>query len=142
MDRGTAPRVDARRQIAPQKLCQIAAHFTTEVRLAAVEALVKLGEAQKAAGILIAACVGTDPNFRARARPIIRGANDPRPFVATLVGQVRDKDARRRDEAFQTLLLIASPEAVRSALDFALAEDDGEIHQWAAARLKRITASP
>jgi HEAT repeat protein len=113
-----------------------------EVRLAAAEALIKLGEAQKAAGILVAACVGTDPNFRARARTIIRGANDPRPFVATLVGQMRDKDARRRDEAFQTLLLIASPEAVRSALDFALAEDNGEIHQWAAARLKRITANP
>src|SRR5262249_29203488 len=73
-----------------------------EVRLAAAETLVKLGEAQKAAGVLLAAYVGTDSYLRDRARPIIRGANDSRPFVATLVRQMRDKDARRRDEAFQT----------------------------------------
>jgi HEAT repeat protein len=113
-----------------------------EVRLAAAEALVKLGEAQKAAGILVAACVGTDPYFRARARPILCRANDPRPFVPMLVEQMRDQDARRRDETFQTLLLIASPEAMRSALNSSLADDNREIHEWAAARLKRITANP
>jgi HEAT repeat protein len=113
-----------------------------EVRLAAAEALVKLGEAQKAAAILVAACVGTDPNFRARARPIIRRTNDPLPFLAMLVKQMRNTDVQRRDEAFQTLQLIASPEAVRSALNSSFADDSREIHEWAAARLKRITDSP
>jgi HEAT repeat protein len=103
-----------------------------EVRLAAAEALVRLGEAQKAAGILVAACVGKDPYSRARARPII----------AMLVEQMRDRGARRRDEAFQTLQLIASPEAVRSALKSSLADEDPEIQEWAAARLKRMIAIP
>jgi HEAT repeat protein len=113
-----------------------------EVRLAAAETLVKMGEAQKAAKILLAAYTGTDSYLRDRARPIIRGTNDPRPFVAMLVKQMRDKDRRRRDEAFQTLLLIASPEAVRSALNSALADDYPEIHQWAFARIKRLNSNP
>src|SRR5262249_19792407 len=82
-----------------------------EVRLGAAETLVEMGEAQKAAGILLAAYFGTDLYLRNRARPIILGANDPRPFVAMLVKQMRDKDGRRRDDAFQILLHIASPEA-------------------------------
>jgi HEAT repeat protein len=113
-----------------------------DVRLAAAETLVQIGETQKAAGILLAACGGTDSYLRDRARSIIRRAKDSRPLVAMLVKAMRDQDGERRDEAFQTLPLIGSPEAVRSALDSALAEDNPEIHRWAAARLERITPSP
>jgi HEAT repeat protein len=112
------------------------------VRLAAAETLVEMGEAQKAAGVLLAALVGTDSYFRDRARWIIRRARDPRPFVAVLVKQMRDKDGRRRDEALQALPLIASPEVVRSALDSAIADDYPEVHEWASAHLKQFTWNP
>jgi HEAT repeat protein len=113
-----------------------------DVRLAAAEVLVRIGEPEKAARVILAAYGGTDSNLRVGARRIIRGAKDPRPFVAGLAEGVRDQDGDRREEALQTLLLIASPEAVRSALASALADDNPETRQWAAAYLGRITPSP
>ena len=113
-----------------------------EVRLVAAQTLVEMGEAQKAAGVVVTALVGTDAYFRDRARPIISHAQDPQPFVGRLVELMRDKDGRRRDEAFQTLLRIGSPEAVRSALNSALADDNAEIHEWASAQLKRLSSDP
>jgi HEAT repeat protein len=112
------------------------------VRLAAAGALVKLGDARKAAGALIAAYGGTESFFRDWARSIMRDASDPRPFVALLAKELRDRDARRRDEVLHTLQMIASPEAVRSILETALAGDDPEIRKWAAARLEQITLGP
>jgi hypothetical protein len=112
------------------------------VRLAAAESLVEIGEAQKAAALLIAVFGGSDSFLRDRARLIIRRANDPRPFVGMLVKALRDPDGRRRDERLQTLLPIASPEAVRAALGSLLTSDDPEIRQWAGERLERITPSP
>jgi HEAT repeat protein len=113
-----------------------------EVRLAAANTLIEMGETENAAGVLLAAYVGSESYFRDRARVIVHGAKDSRPFIAALVTQMRDKDARRRDEAFQTLQLIASPEAVGSALISALGDANREIHQWAAERLRRITPNP
>jgi HEAT repeat protein len=113
-----------------------------EVRLAAAETLIKLGEGQKAAGALLSANRGTDSYFRQRAQMIIRRAKDQRPFIAILAKQVRDHDGVRREEALRALLLFAAPEEVRSALKSALAEDSPEIRQWAAAHLARITPSP
>jgi thioredoxin-like negative regulator of GroEL len=40
-----------------------------EVRLAAAQTLVEMGEAQKAAGVVLTALVGTDSHLRDRARP-------------------------------------------------------------------------
>jgi hypothetical protein len=59
-----------------------------------------------------------------------------------LVKEVRNPDARRRDMALATLEHIASPEAVRSALNSVLAEENPEIQQWATARLQKITPRP
>ena len=113
-----------------------------EVRLAAAETLLKLGEAQKAVGLLLAVRGGTDSHLRDRAREILRRATVARFSVPLLVNELRDPDSGRRDEALQTLLTIASPEAVRSALHSALADDSPAIHQWATAQLKRLTPSP
>ena len=113
-----------------------------DLRLSTAGALVKMGEAQRAAGVLLAAYGGPDPYLRNWSRQIIRGANDSSPFVAMLAPEIRVKDGRRRDEALQTLLQIASPEAVRSILNSALAADDPEIRKWAEASLERITDAP
>jgi len=137
IDAGSAKRIEA-----ATALTLTLADKDPDVRLAAAETLVKIGETKKAAGILLAACVGTDSHLRNRARSIIRRANDPRPFVALLSMETRGRDGGRREEALQTLLFIASPQAVRSALESALAGEDPEIRRWAAARLKRITPSP
>jgi hypothetical protein len=110
--------------------------------VAAAETLLKLGEAQKAAGTLVAASVGTKPSLRAWARRIMRDANSPHPFAAMLVKAMRDQDGGERDEALQTLQQIATPEAVQSALISALADDKTEFRRWAAERLKPITPSP
>ena len=110
-----------------------------DVRLAATETMVKLGEPQKAAATLFAACRGKDSYFRGRARLIMRAANGARPFVSMLAERMRDQDGPRRDEALQTLLQFASPQTVRSALNSALADDNSAIHDWAAARLEGIT---
>jgi HEAT repeat protein len=113
-----------------------------EVRLAAALTLVQLGEAEKAAGQLLALFGGSDSYLRNRARSIIRGANDPRPFVAMLIKEMRLHDRRRRDEALKTLVHIASPKAVRTALDSLFADDDPAIRRWAAERLERILPHP
>jgi HEAT repeat protein len=113
----------------------------TDVRLSAAKSLVKLGEVQRAAGTLIAECGGTVPYQREWARQIIRGANDPAPFVAALAPEIRARDVRRRDEALQTLMQIAPPDAVRSLLGSALTADDPEVREWAAGRLQQIDPS-
>jgi len=58
-----------------------------------------------------------------------------------LAPEIRVKDGRRPDEALQTLLQNASPGAVRSIVNPALAADDPEIREWAAASLERITTA-
>ncbi len=112
------------------------------VRVAAAESLVEIGEAQKAAALLVAVSGDSDSYYHDRARLIIRRANDPRPFVAMLVKALRDPDGRRRDDVLQTLLLIAPPEVVRAALGSLFTHDDPEIRHWAAERLERITPGP
>jgi HEAT repeat protein len=114
----------------------------SDVRLSAAETLVKIGESQKAAGVLLVAYAGTDSHLRDRARWIIRRVKNPRPFVPLLVQEMRNKDRQRCDLAFETLLPIASPATVRSALDSILADDDPEIRQWASARLERLSSNP
>jgi HEAT repeat protein len=113
-----------------------------EVRLAAAETLVQIGEAGKAAGLLVAVFSGSNAYLSDRARLIMRRAKDPHPFVALLVKELRDKHGRRRNDTLQTLLAIASPEAVRAALASLLSHEDPEIRQWAAERLERITPNP
>jgi HEAT repeat protein len=113
-----------------------------DVRMAALETLLRLGEVQKAAGALVAASVGTKPILRAWARSIMRDANSPHLFAAMLVKEMRDQDGERRDEALQTLQQIDTPDAVRSALISALADDKTEFRRWAAERLKPITPTP
>jgi HEAT repeat protein len=132
----------ARRGEAVAALARTLDDKDPEVRLSAAGALVKLGESQQAARTLRAACGGTEPHLRAWARQIIREANDPRPFIAMLAEEIRIKDARRRDEALQTLQQIAPPEAMRSILRSALDGEDPEIRKWAAGRLEQINPGP
>jgi HEAT repeat protein len=113
-----------------------------EVRLSAAGALVKMGEARRAAGVLLAAYGGTDPRLRAWARQIIRGANDASPFIAMLVPEIRVQEGRRREEALQTLIQMASPQTVRSILHSALDAEDPEVRKWAAGRLQQINPGP
>jgi HEAT repeat protein len=111
------------------------------VRLAAAEALTKIGETQKVAGALAAAFSGPDEHLRNRARGIMTpSGTDARPFIAGLVTEMRDKDERRRMDAFDTLKIIASPEVVRSALGLASEADDPEVRRWAKASLERLDA--
>jgi HEAT repeats len=99
----------AERDEAVAALARVLDDKDPNVRLAAAGALVKLGEAQKAAGVLVAAYVGTGSFFRDWARSIMRDASDPRPFIAPLARELRDRGPRRRDEVLQTLQTIASP---------------------------------
>jgi HEAT repeat protein len=132
----------ARRGEAVEALTRTLDDKDPDVRLSAAGTLVKMGEAGRAAGVLLAAYGETDSHLRDWSRQIIRGANDSSPFVAMLVPEIRVKDGRRRDEALQTLLQIAPPEAVRSILHSALAEEDPEIRKWAAGRLEQINPGP
>jgi HEAT repeat protein len=109
-----------------------------DVRVAAAEALLKLGESQTGAGTIVTALCGSDPRLRSWARSIVRRANDTRPVVALLAHEMRNGDSQERDEAVQSMLLIASPEEVKAALRFATASHEPEISRWAAAQLERI----
>jgi HEAT repeat protein len=113
-----------------------------DVGLSAAETLTKIGQAQKAAGTLLAAFGGKDEHLRNRARLIIgRPGTDPRPFIAGLVAELRHKDGRRRNDALAALQHIASPEVVRSALSCAAEADDLDIRRWAKASQERLDAA-
>jgi HEAT repeat protein len=113
-----------------------------DVRVVAAEALIKLGETRRGAATLVAALIGTDSHLRSWARTMMQKANDIRPFLVVLAEELQNKDPRRRDEAYQSMLLIASPQAVMSALIAASAGGDPEIEKWAAERLKQIDPGP
>jgi HEAT repeat protein len=113
-----------------------------DVRVVAAEALIKLGETRRRAATLVAALIGTDSHLRSWARTMMQKANDIRPFLVVLAEELQNKDPRRRDEAYQSMLLIASPQAVMSALIAASAGGDPEIEKWAAERLKQIDPGP
>ncbi|MFO0893168.1 MAG: HEAT repeat domain-containing protein [Isosphaeraceae bacterium] len=132
----------ARRGEAVEALARALNDKDPDVRLSAAGALVKVGEAPRAAGVLVSAYSGVDQHLRAWSRQIMRDANDPIPIVAMLAPEIRVKDGRRRDEALQTLLQIGSPELVRSILNSALAADDPEVRKWAESSLGRITGAP
>jgi HEAT repeat protein len=108
-----------------------------DVRVVAAEALVSVGEPRKGAGTLVDALCGTDSRLRSWARTMIQKANDARPFIALLAVEMRSEDSDRRDEALETMLLIAAPDAVKSALNAAAGCEDAQVRRWAAARLER-----
>jgi hypothetical protein len=67
---------------------------------------------------------------------------DRGPFIACLIPELRQKDQAKRRGAFQTLMLIAGPEEIHSALRGALESGDPAVRQWAAQELKRIASPP
>jgi HEAT repeat protein len=108
------------------------------VRVAAAEALLKLGEVQKGAGTLVTALGGTDSRLRSWARSIIQSETDTRPFVALLAREMQNVDSHRREEALQVMILVASPEAVKSALESAADGEDTQAQRWAYAQLEQL----
>ena len=101
-----------------------------EVGLTAAESLIAMRETPTAAGAVVSALVGTDSHLRDRAQRILRAAKETRIYVALLAKEVRNPDARRRDEALRTLM------------NSALAGDDPEVRRWAAEQAGKIVPGP
>lgn len=109
------------------------------VRLAAAQSLVEVGEAPKAVSLLVAECSSSDSTRRYLARLILRSAHQPRHFVAALVKELHNPDAKRRDEAFQTLLSVVSPSSIRSVLESLKKAEDPRLRQWAEERFESLS---
>jgi HEAT repeats len=79
---------------------------------------------------------------------LINALDDPSPRVREYAGVglaelgPRAEQAVSKLIAVQTLLLVAPPGAVRSALNSALADDYPETRQWASAQLEGLASSP
>ena len=114
-----------------------------DVQLTAAEALCRMGRIDEAIGTLVSACASPEKTRRDRARMIMtQPGTDRGPFIACLIPELRQKDQAKRRGAFQTLMLIAGPEEIHSALRGALDSGDPAVRQWAAQELKRIASPP
>jgi HEAT repeat protein len=113
-----------------------------DVRLGAALSLLNIGETPRAAAVLVQACVDAAPERRQVALWAVRGAGAPHLFSGLLARSLRVRDPARRERAFQTLIELATPEAVRSALRAASDDPDPEVSAWASAQLEVLTEEP
>jgi HEAT repeat protein len=113
-----------------------------DVRLAAAESMLSLGESGKAAAAVIAALWSTDSYRYAQAQQIIRRAQSRGSLVSLLSQELRSKDRRNRERALETLLSLTTPETVLQALVLAFDDKDPEIRRWAASKRDTLTSAP
>jgi hypothetical protein len=110
-----------------------------EVQLTAAGSLCKLGRTQEAIGTLADVYGGSDEPLRTRARQIMtHPATDHRPFLAWLIPELGSKDVKRREGAFDVLMLIAGPEEIEAGLQSAAGSPDPETGRWASSKLERM----
>jgi HEAT repeat protein len=113
-----------------------------DVRLAAAESVLSLGESEKAAALLIPVLFSTDPYLHAHAQQIIRRTPSRGSLVSSLAHELRSKDKRNRERALETLLFHGTPETVRQALLSALDDKDPEIRRCAASKREKPAPAP
>jgi hypothetical protein len=114
-----------------------------QVQLRAAVSLCRIGRTREASGTLADAFGGSDDNLRAQARSLIaRSGIQRRPLVACLMPELRGKDSKRRQGAYDALKVIAGPAVIEAGLQFAAGSDDPETRAWASSKLERLDNAP
>jgi HEAT repeat protein len=114
-----------------------------DARLAAAEALWKIGEGASAVATLSAALRASDELLCDRARHIISFlGTGARAFIPALAADLTSRDERRREQALTSLLKIAGPRDVGPALRLAAASGEPEVCRWAQKQLERLQMVP
>jgi HEAT repeat protein len=132
-----------RRAAAAAALIPVLDDPDPEDRLEAAWALWEMGEGARAVATLSAALGGSDELLRDRARYFISSlGTDARAFIPALAADLTSRDERRRAQALTTMLKIAGPREVGSALRRGVASDQPEIRRWAKKQLERLQVDP